>query len=246
MSMMSSDTDTTPLLHGDNEENVSIDICENSRAPPLPPGKLYHVFFSYAESDREFAANLINKLESELGYKCCDHQRDFIPGWKITDNIKHFVMSSLKTVVLISEESVKSAWCSYEAELTFHMSMEMRKKILIPILVDDCTIPDHLKPLTYIDARKNLGTANWWQKLVDTTSQPDEVPIFESDLPSLSSQPYSFNPNFSNLEHIVTIKSKQKSCLKEEIPTKSVPSELCCRGLKVPIFSIQRRNGQFK
>lgn len=229
---MSSDTDTTPLLHGDNEENVSIDICENSRAPPLPPGKLYHVFFSYAESDREFAANLINKLESELGYKCCDHQRDFIPGWKITDNIKHFVMSSLKTVVLISEESVKSAWCSYEAELTFHMSMEMRKKILIPILVDDCTIPDHLKPLTYIDARKNLGTANWWQKLVDTTSQPDEVPIFESDLPSLSSQPYSFNPNFSNLEHIVTIKSKQKSCLKEEIPTKSVPSELCCRGLK--------------
>jgi hypothetical protein len=144
---------------------------------PLPSNKLYHAFFSYhVLRDGPWVRRLISKLEDTHGYKCCDHERDFTPGWTILENITQCVMSSVKTVVVMSPESVKSGWCSYEAELSLHMSNDMRRKILIPVMVEDCEIPSHLKPLTYIDARGDASV--WWPKLLAALDSPGMPSIF--------------------------------------------------------------------
>ncbi|CAG2196348.1 unnamed protein product [Mytilus edulis] len=51
------------------------------------------------------------------------------------------------------------------------MSMEMREQILIPVLKEDCEIPEHLKPFTYIDARGPIES--WLTRLVTAIESPD-------------------------------------------------------------------------
>jgi hypothetical protein len=166
------DTRLNEVSQGDIVNSATVhNEAQSPCVRPLPPRKLYHAFLSYhVMSDGPWVQRVRNKLENTYGYKCCDHERDFIPGWKILENITHCVMSSAKTVVIMSPDAVKSGWCSYEAELTLHMSNDMRRKILIPVMLEDCVIPSHLKPLTYIDARGDEEV--WWPKLIAALDMP--------------------------------------------------------------------------
>lgn len=54
---------------------------------------------------------------------------------------------------MLSEEYNDSYWCQLEIEFALVMNMDMRGNLLIPVLKENCEIPDYLKPLTYIDGR---------------------------------------------------------------------------------------------
>lgn len=139
---------------------------------PLPQGKIYHAFISYrdVDEDREWVNNLIEKLEKHHQLKCCNHVYDFQPGRKIVENIKDAVLKSVKTLIILSKEYHDSHWCNFEVEYTHQMSMEMREQILIPVLKEDCEIPEHLKPFTYIDARGPIES--WLPRLVTAIESP--------------------------------------------------------------------------
>nr|KAG5692580.1 hypothetical protein BaRGS_024140 [Batillaria attramentaria] len=58
----------------------------------------YDVFVSYDNEDVGWVlGNLIPRLEGDLGLEFCVHQRDFIPGQNIVDNIVHCVQNSKKS-----------------------------------------------------------------------------------------------------------------------------------------------------
>lgn len=140
--------------------------CEDIVYRPLPEGKRYHVFISYRDidDDKEWVRQLISKLAYSYNIICCDHVRDFEPGRKIVENIKQAISSSVKTLVVLTKEYNESFWCEYEIEYALLMNMDMKERILIPVLKEDCDIPDYLKPFTYIDARGNMES--WIPKLV--------------------------------------------------------------------------------
>ena len=121
----------------------------------LPEGKLYHIFVSYkdCENDRGWVRQLIDIFQSDYKLICCDHAIDFQPGRKIIENIKYAITHSVKTLVMLSEEYNDSYWCQLEIEFALFMNMDMRENLLIPVLKENCEIPDYLKPLTYIDGR---------------------------------------------------------------------------------------------
>lgn len=50
------------------------------------------------------------------------------------------------------------------------MSMELQKNIFIPVLIEDCDIPNHLKAFTYIDARGPIN--QWLPRLVQALKEP--------------------------------------------------------------------------
>nr|XP_034299512.1 toll-like receptor 4 isoform X2 [Crassostrea gigas] len=79
----------------------------------------YDVFVSYAEGNRSFATKeVVKRLEVEAGFNVCLHDRDFVPGTDISDNIIGAIWHSRKIIFAVSSHFIKSDWCMYE----FHMA----------------------------------------------------------------------------------------------------------------------------
>lgn len=75
----------------------------------------YDAFISYYHEDYLFVKNeLIAELEEKHKLSCCVHQRDFLAGNYIAENILEAIKSSRMTVILLTDKFLKSKWCMYE------------------------------------------------------------------------------------------------------------------------------------
>lgn len=146
--------------------------------PPviLSEGKQYHVFFVYRTvvPDKDWVKEIARSLEThDSGLKCAYHERDFIPGLTIFENITHFLKCSLKVVVVLTPDFVQSAWTKYETELAQLISMRPSYDVrIIPVVVQDCKIPESLINLTYLDATDAFTI--WWPRLLKTINLPSK------------------------------------------------------------------------
>nr|KAG5712148.1 hypothetical protein BaRGS_014498 [Batillaria attramentaria] len=75
----------------------------------------YDVFVSYASEDEEWVqAHLLPELEGRWGLRLCTHERDFIPGKNIIENIQDCLETSKKVMMLFSSDFARSQWCQME------------------------------------------------------------------------------------------------------------------------------------
>nr|KAG5712620.1 hypothetical protein BaRGS_029675 [Batillaria attramentaria] len=96
----------------------------------------YDVFVSYDSEDLSWVrAHLMPELES-LGLKLCVHERDFIPGVNIVDNIVDCVEKSKKVMMLFSTYFAKSHWCQFELNFCMNHVMEIDDALLVVFLHD--------------------------------------------------------------------------------------------------------------
>ncbi|XP_070191563.1 toll-like receptor 1 [Littorina saxatilis] len=117
----------------------------------------YDVFVSYSKEDLPWVQErLIPELEGRLGLRLCVHERDFIPGNNIVDNIVECVQSSKKILMVFSKDFVHSQWCQFELTFCLTHVMDYDDTLLI-VCVDDVTSRDMtpammavLKTTTYI------------------------------------------------------------------------------------------------
>ena len=88
----------------------------------------YDAFISYSDEDYSFVKDeMIPRLEGEWGLSLCIHQRDFLPGHYITENILQAITESKKTVILLSPSFLKSKWCIYEFNMARMESIYSRE-----------------------------------------------------------------------------------------------------------------------
>ncbi|KAM9324976.1 uncharacterized protein PAF06_001090 [Gastrophryne carolinensis] len=129
--------------------------CEASTdfsVPELGKGQKYHVFISYSSGDSIWVFGLVHKLESSIpGLKICFHERDFVPGKTIIDNMIECIQSSQKTVMVLSPDFLRSRWCLFETNLSIFQDCMLHKSI-VPIMLKPCPVPLHLSTLTYLEA----------------------------------------------------------------------------------------------
>jgi len=162
---------------------------------PLPRGKLYHVFFSHCGDDRDWVIDVMNRLEStEYGFKCCFADRDFDLGVPVFQNITKCIHSSRKTVIVLSPEFLESPWCSYETRITLEMDLDTRHRLLIPIMLRDCKMPDFIGRLTYIAVQNE----HFWKRFVSALEEDDAQNSLISETVGssaiMSCPPFQFNP----------------------------------------------------
>lgn len=75
----------------------------------------YDAFVSFADEDYQFIIDdLLPVCEKQHGLNLCIHCRDFIPGTPIAENITNAIHCSRKTIILLDEYFLASAWCMYE------------------------------------------------------------------------------------------------------------------------------------
>ncbi|XP_075998646.1 uncharacterized protein LOC142992192 [Genypterus blacodes] len=150
--------------------------------PTLRDVELYHVFISYSSTDYQWTHSLISQLES-CGLQICYHERDFIPGRTVLENMSDCIQQSQKVLLVLSPEFVRSRWCLLEANMSLFRDCLERKPIVPVLLEPGVSVPLHLCHLTYLDAKdpdflnkllKVLCTPN--QKLRGSTVAPFQPP----------------------------------------------------------------------
>ena len=74
----------------------------------------YDIFISYANDDYRFATGEMYNTLDAAGLSVCLHQKDFLPGSYIAENILRAIKNSRKTVIVLSPAFLDSKWCMYE------------------------------------------------------------------------------------------------------------------------------------
>ncbi|GAB0090886.1 Toll-like receptor [Sergentomyia squamirostris] len=132
--------------------------------------KLYDAFVSYSSKDEAFVAeDLAPALENgDPSYKLCLHYRDFPVGPYSPDTIVQAVESSRRTIMVLSENFIKSEWCRFEFKSAHHQVLRDRRRRLIVILLGEVPQKDldpdirlYLKTNTFLQ----WGDKLFWEKL---------------------------------------------------------------------------------
>ncbi|XP_034031907.1 uncharacterized protein LOC117515454 [Thalassophryne amazonica] len=137
----------------DSEVKTAVPLSPDVCVPPILRDRdHYHVFVSYSNTDYHWTHCLIHQLES-CGLKVCYHERDFIPGRTVLENMSDCIEESQKVLLVLSPEFVRSRWCLLEANMSLFRDCLERKPIVPLMLEPGVTVPLHLCHLTYLDAK---------------------------------------------------------------------------------------------
>ena len=88
----------------------------------------YDLFVSYATDDYQFVTGEMYNTLNEAGLTICLHQKDFVPGNAIAENIVQAVRNSKLTLIVLSPAFVESKWCMYEFNMARMESIYSREE----------------------------------------------------------------------------------------------------------------------
>ncbi|KAK9883656.1 hypothetical protein WA026_001825 [Henosepilachna vigintioctopunctata] len=125
----------------------------------LDEDKIFDIFVSYSHKDGDFVfQQLVPRLEKgPHAYKLCLHERDWIPGESIMNNIAYSVMNSRRTLIILSPNFLESVWAKMEFRSAHAEAMRERRNRIILVIKDDVVLDEldeelkiYIKTHTYI------------------------------------------------------------------------------------------------
>nr|KAG5698013.1 hypothetical protein BaRGS_005831 [Batillaria attramentaria] len=133
----------------------------------------FDLFVSYDSEDSPWVVrHLVPVLEQQLGLRLCVHQRDFIPGKNIVENIVDSLASSRRVLAIFSPSFAESRWCHFELEMCLSHVIDNNDVMVIVILQH---VPSRdmsgamlalVKTTTYIEWVEDPDAiASFWRRL---------------------------------------------------------------------------------
>jgi len=131
--------------------------------------KKYDAFVSYSYKDEPFVNDLlVPGLENgDPKYHVCLHYRDWVPGEFIQDQILTSVKASRRTIVVLSENFLKSVWGQQEFKVAHSQAMKDKTNRIIVVVYGE--VPDKLdgELSLYVSSNTYLkwGDTRFWERL---------------------------------------------------------------------------------
>jgi hypothetical protein len=114
----------------------------------------YDVFISYSDSNGKFVKKvLVPELEAKRHVRVMVHDRDFIPGNFVVDNIVNAITKSRKTMILMSRDFLRSAWCVREMNYARMEALHTERNVLLVMMLEPVTVKG--LPLEIMDILRN-------------------------------------------------------------------------------------------
>jgi len=173
-------------------DNVDV---EDGGADDVDNNKLFDAFVSYSLKDDVFVREILaaDLERPELGYRTCLYHRDLptSPAF-VADTLLRATDVSRRTVVVLSENFLKSEWSRYDYKSGFHQAMRSGRRKLIVIVLGDISSRDvdpDLRLYLKTNVVLNWGDKLFWQKLRYALPDPakQRPPISKVASPSLVS-----------------------------------------------------------
>lgn len=113
------------------------------------------VFISYSSKDKSFVEILSQKLvDNRIGVWL--DKWEMKPGDSLIDKIQNALEDSSYLLVVLSKHYIQSEWCRKEQNAGLIKEINSKKVVVIPILLEDCSIPIFLQEKVYADFRGNF------------------------------------------------------------------------------------------
>ena len=142
-------------------------------APPAPPVPLlppsaapsYHsCFISYSSRDQIFAGRLYDDLV-RAGVSCWYAPEDLAIGAKVRQAIDGAIDTADKLLLILSANSIASAWVEAEAEAAFDKEVGDKLR-MFPIRLDDMVMQTDTAWAAHIRRTRYIGDFQQWQDAV--------------------------------------------------------------------------------
>ncbi len=166
------------FLRGCGLTDVLIDFL-----PTLSRSSRFHsCFISYSSKDEGFAKKLYDDLQNR-GVRCWYALESMKTGDKMRSAIDSGIRSNDKLLVILSENSIDSAWVEKEVETAMEEERKRRQTVLFPVRLDDAVMQTSQPWAADIRRSRQIGDFRFWQ-------DDKKYPVaFERLLRDLSVQP---------------------------------------------------------
>lgn len=114
----------------------------------------YELFLSYSSIDRIYAEKLAQDLSS-WGITVWWDAWEIKVGDSLTQKIQEGLSSSSWLAVILTPDSVKSAWVQRELSSALIKEIHTKGVVVLPLLFRDCEIPPFLSDKAYADFRSS-------------------------------------------------------------------------------------------
>ncbi|XP_039975183.1 toll-like receptor 1 [Xiphias gladius] len=120
-------------------------------------GVEFHAFVSYSQHDAHWVQNsLLPNLEGPAGgLRICHHEKNFVPGKSIIENIISCVEKSRRSVFVLSAHFVKSEWCHYELYFATHQRLSRGSDSIVLVLLEP--LPQYTIPSNYYQLKSMMS-----------------------------------------------------------------------------------------
>ncbi|XP_023251851.1 toll-like receptor 1 [Seriola lalandi dorsalis] len=120
-------------------------------------GVEFHAFVSYSQHDADWVHNsLLPNLEGPAGgLQISHHEKNFVPGKTIIENIIGCVEKSRRSVFVLSAHFVKSEWCHYELYFASHHRLARGSDSIVLVLLEP--LPQYTIPSKYYQLKSMMG-----------------------------------------------------------------------------------------
>jgi tetratricopeptide (TPR) repeat protein len=114
----------------------------------------FQIFVSYNHNDKDFVHRLAGDLRSR-GITIWWDEWEIKAGDSIIERVSEGIDYSSYLAVVLSQNSITSRWVQHElnSALMRQLSADRNIKVL-PLIIDDCSVPVFLSPIKWIDFRK--------------------------------------------------------------------------------------------
>jgi hypothetical protein len=112
------------------------------------------VFISYSHQNSDFAEQLALQMIKHKAKVWIDRW-ELNVGDSIIDKIQNAIEGSSALLVILSKASVASEWCKKELNAGLIRELDEKRVVVLPVLIEDCTLPMFLRDKKYADFRTN-------------------------------------------------------------------------------------------
>ncbi len=123
--------------------------------------RAHRIFISYASQDEVFARKLRSDLEGK-GVSCWFAPENLRVAADYKKEIDEEIARRDRVVVILSESSIESPWVGREVATTLGVENRLRRKLLLPIRIDDSVLHREAGWSADIRRRLSIGDFSKW------------------------------------------------------------------------------------
>gem|GEM_PF-1038409 len=161
----------------------------------------YDVFISYSSADKDWVrGELLTRLE-RAGLRVCIDFRDFRIGAASAKEMERAIVTSAKTILVLTPHYLASAWAEFENLMLQTLDPANRQARLIPILKEKCDLPLRFQYIVYADFTDATNLDFAWLRLLNAIkSGLGNPPVSnpQSLISFIPRTPYGFVPRYDD------------------------------------------------